>query len=64
MASGQLRDIDNAAIFIQALPRILDTIDTNSFPFIAKVFRDSRGRIVENKAQGAQGASEKEKAPQ
>lgn len=38
MASGQLKDAENAAIFLSALPKIFETIDANDFPFVAKCF--------------------------
>ncbi len=41
LVAGQLKDVDNAAILIKAFPKILDAIEANDFPFIAKVFRDS-----------------------
>ena len=47
MASGQLTDVENAAIFIMSLPKILEMIDANNFPFIAKVFRDGKVELAQ-----------------
>jgi hypothetical protein len=40
LISGQLKDSESAEIIIKALPNILDTINENQFPFIAKILRN------------------------
>jgi PIN like domain len=49
LVSGQLKDFDNAQIFIKAMPRILSMVDENSFPFIAKIQKDSTVDIWKTK---------------
>jgi PIN domain-containing protein len=61
MASGQLRDVDNAMIFIRALPKILNMIDANDFPFIAKVFRDSKVELSQIKPKARKGLQKKKR---
>lgn len=61
MASGQLKDVENAAIFIRALPKIFETIDANNFPFIAKVFRDNRVELWCTRPKSRKGLQKKKK---
>jgi len=61
MASGQLKDVENAAIFIRALPKIFEVIDENDCPFIAKVFRDSRIELWKTKPKARKGRQKKRK---
>ena len=61
MASGQLKDVENAAIFIQSLSKIFEMIDANDFPFIAKVFRDSKVNLWKTKPKARKGLQKKKK---
>ena len=61
MASGQLKDVENAAIFLRALPKIFQMIDTNDFPFIAKVFRDSRVELSQTGRKYPKGMQKRKK---
>lgn len=63
MVSGQLKDIENASIFIQALPKIFEMIDANDFPFIAKVFRDSSVELWKTKPKIRKGIQKKKRHP-
>ncbi len=45
LVSGNLKNVDNAAIIIKALPKILKLLAENDFPFIAKVTRQSTVKI-------------------
>ncbi len=44
LISGQLKDSESAKIIIKGLPQILNAIEQNDFPFIAKILRS--GEIV------------------
>jgi PIN domain-containing protein len=59
MASGQLKDVDNAAIFLRALPRIFEMVDTIDASFIAKVFRDSKVQLSRTKPLARKGRQKK-----
>ncbi len=45
LVSGNLKNADNAAIIIKALPKILKILAENEFPFIAKVTRQSTVKL-------------------
>jgi hypothetical protein len=45
LVSGNLKNVDNAAIIVKALPKILKLLAENDFPFIAKVTRQSTVKI-------------------
>ena len=61
MSSGQLKDVENAAIFIRALPKIFETIDSSDFAFIAKVFRDSRVELWKTKPTARKGRQKRKR---
>jgi hypothetical protein len=61
LVSGQLKDADNAAIIIKALPRIVDMIVENDFPFIAKVYRDSTVELFRTKRIHVKGMQRKKR---
>ena len=63
MASGQLKDIENASIFIEALPKIFHMIDANDFPFIAKVFRDGTVELSKTKPKFRKGIQKRKRHP-
>jgi hypothetical protein len=63
MVSGQLKDIENASIFIKALPKMFDTMDSSDFPFIAKVFRDSSVELWKTKPNFRKGIQKKKRHP-
>jgi hypothetical protein len=45
LTSGNLKNAENAAIIVKALPRILKMLAQNDFPFIARITRQSTVRI-------------------
>lgn len=49
LVSGQLKDTQNAEILVKALPKIVEAIEQNDFPFIAKIYRDSRVEVWKTK---------------
>ena len=55
LVSGQLKNAENAAIIIKALPKILDMILKNNFPFITKVHRHSTLELWKTKATTRKG---------
>lgn len=61
MASGQLRDVDNAVIFIRALSKIIEMIDANDFPFIAKVFRNGKVEMSKTKPKARKGLQKRKR---
>jgi len=49
LVSGQLKNAENAAIIIKAMPKILKMIAQNNFPFIAKIQRHSTVELWKTK---------------
>lgn len=64
LVSGQLKDSENAAILIKALPKILETIETNNFPFIAKIQRNSSVEVWKTEPMVHKGIQKKKKVGQ
>lgn len=45
LVSGNMKNAENAAIIIKAMPRIIQAVRENNFPFIAKIERHSTVNI-------------------
>jgi hypothetical protein len=52
LVEGQLPDRENAKILTKAIPRMLELISENRFPFIARVRRDSSVVLWKSQATG------------
>ena len=49
LISGEMKDAESAKIIIKALPGILEMIEANQFPFIAKILRSGDVVMWKNK---------------
>ena len=61
MKSGSLTDVENAGIFLDALPKILEMIDANNFPFVAKVYKDGSVKLWKDKPNFRKGIQKKKR---
>ncbi len=62
LVSGNLKNADNAAVIIKALPKILAMLAQNDFPFIAKITRQSTVKLWKFK-QKKRGKKNRKKVP-
>ena len=61
LVSGELKDAEGAAIFIKAIPAMLDMIAECDFPFIAKVRRDGTVDLWKTKPMIHKGIQKKKR---
>ena len=59
LISGQMKDSESAKIIIKELPNILDKVNENQRPFIAKILRNSDVVLWKDKAMTHKGIKTK-----
>lgn len=61
LVSGHLKDVENAEIIIKALPKVLNMIAENDFPFIAKIQKNSTVELWKTKPMIHKGIQRKKR---